>query len=350
MKLRPSRLEPIFDARPWGVHSLAPLFPERQNLTERIGEAWLTGEKCRFTDGPYAGETLDAAWKKMPAEWAGSSIQRDAPFPILVKFIFTSEKLSVQVHPDDEYASRFESGAGGRGKTEMWYCIDAQAEGEVLVGLKPEVTRKQFLRSIEDGTAEQCVARIPLRPGDTVFVPAGTVHTIGAGLVLCEIQEQSDLTYRVYDYNRRDANGKPRALHIEKAMEVTRFGEQRGGKIQSVTLVRGALAETYLAACQYFATEKWELADAISAETSGEHFDLLITISGDGAIEANGERIPFAPAQIWFIPAALGEYRIAPASRTEILRTYVPLNLDRFSQQLARRGVSADQLARLVQA
>ena len=348
MKLLPSRLEPIFDARPWGVHSLAPLFPERTNLSQKIGEAWLTGEKCRFADGPFAGETLREAWKKMPIEVAGESIRRGTAFPILVKFIFTSEKLSVQVHPDDEYAARHEKAAGGQGKTEMWYCIAAEPGGEVLVGLKPEVTREAFHRAIHEGTAEKSVQRIALRPGDAIFVPAGTVHTIGAGLTLCEIQQQSDLTYRVYDYNRRDAEGKSRALHIDKAMEVIRFGEQRGGKIEPVKIQRGAISETHLAGCRYFAAEKWEFAHAIPAQTSRDHFDLLITIAGRGAIEANGEKIPYGPAQVWFVPAALGEYRIAAEARTELLRTYPPSSLEDFARGLAERGVNASQSARLV--
>ncbi len=348
MKLRPSRLEPIFDARPWGVHSLAPLFPDRTNLSEKIGEAWLTGEKCRFADGPFAGETLGEAWKKMPAGWAGESIRRDGAFPILVKYIFTSEKLSVQVHPDDEYAGRHEKQAGGQGKTEMWYCISAEPGAEVLVGLKPEVTRESFYRAIHEGTAETNVERAGMHPGDAIFVPAGTVHTIGAGLTLCEIQQQSDLTYRVYDYNRRDAEGKSRALHIDKAMEVIRFGEQRGGKIEPVKIQRGAISETLLAGCRYFAAEKWEFANAIPAQTSRDHFDLLITIAGRGAIEANGEKIRYGPAQVWFVPAALGEYRIAAEARTELLRTYPPGTLEDFARGLAERGVNASQSARLV--
>jgi mannose-6-phosphate isomerase len=348
VSFRPSRLEPIFDARPWGVHSLAPLFPERKNLPEKIGEAWMTGEKCRFADGPFAGETLQEAWKKMPAEWTGTSVRRDARFPILVKFIFTSDKLSVQVHPDDDYAAQHETQAGGRGKTEMWYCIDAEPGAEVMVGLKPEVTRDSFDRAIREGTAEKTVEQIPLRPGEAIFVPAGTVHTIGAGLTLCEIQQQSDLTYRVYDYNRRDAQGNARALHIEKALDVIQFGKQRGGKIEPAKIERSAMTETFLAACNYFATEKYEFATEIPAETSHGHFDLVITISGRGGFVTREERIPYAPAQVWLLPAALGKFSISPASRTEILRTYVPGPLDEFSHGLEKRGFSSEMASRLV--
>jgi mannose-6-phosphate isomerase len=348
VKLRPSRLEPIFDARPWGVNSLAPLFPEQNNLKEKIGEAWLTGEKCLFADGPFAGSPLGEAWPRMPVEWTGTKVRHEGAFPILVKFIFTDDKLSVQVHPDDEYASQYEKQAGGRGKTEMWYFVSARPRSEILFGLKAGVKRDSFRRAIGDATVEDFVVRVPTNARDAIFVPAGTVHAIGSGFVLCEIQEQSDITYRVYDYDRRNASGETRALHVDKAMDVIHFGEQKGGKIKPVTIEHGPLSETYLAACRYFATERWEFSESISRKTSLEHFDLLISIAGRGLIEANGEKLAYAPAQVWLIPAALGAYQIAPQERTELLRTYVPTNLEEFAHQLIGRGVSKNQLAQLV--
>jgi len=140
VKLRPVCFEPIFDERPWGVRSLAPLFPERTNLSENIGEAWLTCEKCRFAAGDFAGRTAGEMWSELPVAWIGTNAGRSASFPILLKFLFTGDKPSVQVHPDDEYAARVEREAGGRGKTEMWYAVAAQPGAEVLVGLKPSVT------------------------------------------------------------------------------------------------------------------------------------------------------------------------------------------------------------------
>jgi mannose-6-phosphate isomerase len=348
VKLRPSRLEPIFDARPWGVNSLAPLFPEQNNLKEKIGEAWLTGEKCRFADGPFAGSTLGEAWAQMPVECTGTKLRPEGAFPILVKFIFTDDKLSVQVHPDDDYASQHEKQAGGRGKTEMWYFVSARPRSEILFGLKPGVERDSFRRAIDDATVENFVVRVPTKARDAIFVPAGTVHAIGAGFVLCEIQEQSDITYRVYDYNRRNAAGETRALHIDKAMDVIRFGEQEGGKIEPVTIERGPLSETYLAACRYFVTERWEFSESISQKTSPEHFDLLISIAGRGLIETGEEKIAYAPAQVWLMPAALGAYQIVPQERTEFLRTFVPGGLDEYVRQLGERGVSESQLTQLV--
>jgi mannose-6-phosphate isomerase len=347
--LRPARLEPIFSPRPWGVRTLAPLFPEKSNLTERLGEAWMTGVECRFASKPFAGQKLGDVWATLPTTWTGTKIGgTDGPFPLLVKFIFADEKLSVQVHPDDDYAARHEKAAGGRGKTEMWYAIHARPGAEVLAGLKPGVTPEIFKRAIEDGSAENCLQHVPLGAGEAIFVPAGTAHTIGAGLVLCEVQEYSDLTYRVFDYNRRDAQGRSRELHIEKALQVMRFGKQHGGKIEPVRITRDGVTETYFIACRFFAVEKWEFAASIAADTVPEHFDLLVFLEGRGSIQWGGESVDYAPAQTWLLPAAFGSYHLASRERTSLLRAYVPASLDEFARKLAAQGVSEAELSRVV--
>ncbi len=308
----------------------------------------MTGSECRFANGPYQGKTLGEAWREMPPEWAGTLMERDGPFPLLVKFIFPEDKLSVQVHPGDEYAAKHEQAAGGRGKTEMWYALGARTGAEVMVGLKSGVTREKFKRAITEGTAEDCLERIPLRVGDAVFVPAGTAHTIGPGLVLCEIQEHSDITYRVYDYNRRDAEGASRPLHIEKALEVIQFGGQSGGKEEPVRIARGPVTESYFVACRYFAAEKWEFAERIAASTTRERFDLLIFLEGAGEIHWGNEHARYEPAHVWIIPAALGAYQLVPEARTTLLRTYVPSDVNEFVRRLADRGVTEAEWSRLV--
>ncbi|MGH9680383.1 MAG: class I mannose-6-phosphate isomerase, partial [Candidatus Acidiferrales bacterium] len=210
----PARLVPIFVPRIWGARDLAPLFPGRGREPEPIGEAWLTGNECLFATGEFAGRPLGEVWPTLPKEWTGTRLAGLPRMPLLVKFIFPEEKLSVQVHPDDVYAEEHEAAAGGAGKTEMWYVIRAREGAELLVGLHPNVTRESFQRAIIDGTVEDCLTHVPVRAGDAVFVPAGTAHTICPGVMLCEIQQHSDITYRVFDYNRIAADGKPRALHI----------------------------------------------------------------------------------------------------------------------------------------
>jgi mannose-6-phosphate isomerase len=308
----------------------------------------MTGNECRFANGPFAGRKLGDVWPQMPSEWAGAEIDRSGDFPLLVKFIFPQDKLSVQVHPDDAYARLHERAAGGRGKTEMWYAVDARPGAQVLVGLKANVSREDFSRAIIEGNAEGCLEHVPLRAGEAVFVPAGTAHTIGPGLVLCEIQQNSDLTYRVYDYNRRDPKGQARPLHIEKALEVMRFGKQVGGKVTPVTIQHGALAQTYCAACPYFATEHWAFSASIQAPISKTRFELLIFLEGCGELGWGAERVTYAPAQVWLVPAALGELGLVPNTRTSLLRTYVPGELDQLRRALVDRGVSEAQWLSLV--
>ena len=150
-------------------------------------------------------------------------------------------------------------------------------------GCNPDVTRESFQRAIVDGTAENCLASVAVRPGDAVFVPAGTAHTICPGVVLCEIQQHSDITYRVFDYNRVGPDGKPRALHIRQALDVMQFGEQRRRRLcDPVRITHGAVTETFYAACRHFAAERWEFRERIAAVTSPEHFDLLIFLEGKG--------------------------------------------------------------------
>jgi len=349
--LRPSRLEPIFSPRPWGARSLAPYFPEKTNLAEPLGEAWLTGSECLFTNGPFAGQRLGEVWPQMSAEWAGTEVAADGPFPLLLKFIFAEDKLSVQVHPDDAYARAHEklsSGEIARGKTEMWYAVEARPGAEVLAGLKENVTRESFARAITAGTAEECLVHVPMKKGDAIFVPAGTAHTIGAGLVLCEIQEHSDLTYRVYDYNRRDAQGRARELHIEKALDVMRFGKQLGGKLTPAKVARDGMDETFFVACRYFATEKWEFAAGATETTTPQHFELLIILAGRGEISWNGGRDAFGPVQVWLLPAALGKYELAATEPVSLLRTYVPKDPLDFARRARDHGVDSATASRLV--
>src|SRR6266478_7399712 len=172
------------------------------DLKSPIGEAWLTGLDCHVVSGQFAGRTLGQAWKEMSVPWRGSRFEGDVDFPLLLKFIFPTDKLSIQVHPDDAYAAIHERAAGGRGKTEMWHIVSAEPGARILMGLKPGVDKKDFLAGLENQTLESLFQSHTVQAGDTIFVPAGTPHAIGPGMIVCEVQEYSDLTYLVYDYCR----------------------------------------------------------------------------------------------------------------------------------------------------
>ena len=320
----PFRIEPKFVPRIWGARSLAPLYPEKSNLPEPTGEVWLTGIDCKVASGPLQGKTLGEAWREMPAEWRGTRFTEPGDFPILVKFIFPTNKLSIQVHPDDLYAAAHERAAGGRGKTEMWHALYAEPEARVLIGLDPKVEKEDFIRAMGNRTLENLFVHWRVQAGDTFFVPAGTPHTIGPGMVLCEIQEYSDLTYRVYDYGRVDDKGIPRELHIKKALDVIQFGRPIGAKTSRIRLRAHGADVSLVAACRYFATERWKIAVETDVPTQAEHFDLLVILTGKGNLTWETGAAEFQNGECWLIPAGIERLALAPGSPLKILRTYVP--------------------------
>jgi mannose-6-phosphate isomerase len=347
----PLRLEPVFSPRIWGARSLAPLYPEKSNLTEPLGEAWLTGLDCKLANSPFRGKTLRDAWREMPAKWRGSRFVAGDEFPLLVKFIFPHEMLSLQVHPDDAYAAAYEAAAGGRGKTEMWHIVSAEPGAYLLLGLKPGVGKQQFLAGLADDTLQSLFEVHPVHAGDTIFVPAGTPHAIGPGVIVCEVQEYSDLTYRVYDYGRLGPDGTPRELHIDKALEVMNFGRSTGGKIPALSLSEGKTKKSLLAACPFFATERWEFDTEISAEVAPEHFELIVILAGSGHIRANDLSLPYQAGECWLMPASLGGFFLQPAGndgqKTSLIRTFVP-DLGKLTASIRQTGISEAEITRAV--
>jgi mannose-6-phosphate isomerase len=343
----PTRIEPIFSPRLWGARSLAPLYPEKSNLTEPLGEAWLTGVDCRIASGPFAGKKLGSAWAEMPAEWRGSQLAAEANFPLLVKFIFPTEMLSLQVHPDDAYASVHEKAAGGRGKTEMWHAVSAMAGAQLLLGLKPGVNKEKFREGLASYTLEDLFERQPVRTGDTFFVPAGTPHSIGPNMVICEVQEYSDLTYRVYDFGRVDAHGQPRELHVEKALQVTNFGKPAGGKVTSLPLPADGATRSLLAACRYFATERWECCAKCEIPVEPERFELIVILEGAGNFAWPDSAARYHRGECWLVPASQARIDILPETATSLIRTYVP-DIPVLRTELHRDGISAAALAQVI--
>ena len=339
MRPEPLRIEPDFKLRIWGTRSLAPIYPDKTNLPEPIGEAWLTGPECQIKTGPLA--PLNQTWQKMPAEWRGTEFafqQVPREFPILVKFLFPTDQLSIQVHPDDAYARQNEP-PGSVGKTEMWHAVSADPGATLLLGLVSDVDRENFQSAIKQGGLEAFCERLPVSTGDTFFVPSGTPHTIGAGMILCEVQQNSDLTYRLYDFHRVDAHGNPRELHIEKGLAVIDFAHRRGGKVAPVALPSANSAKkSLLSACPYFASERWDFSAQHHENSDPTHFELLVILSGRGTIQSNAGSSSYQQGDCWFIPANLGEFSVVPGSPTSILCTYVPV-ISTLRNKLSRIGV-----------
>jgi mannose-6-phosphate isomerase len=335
--------------RIWGARSLAPIYPDKTNLPEPIGEAWLTGPDSRIESGPLPGP-LNQAWQKMLPEWRGTdfaSQQAPREFPLLVKFLFPTDQLSIQVHPDDAYAKENEA-LGAVGKTEMWHLVSADPGATLLLGLVPGADREKFQSAIKEGGLETFFECLPVSPGDTFYVPSGTPHTIGAGMILCEVQQNSDLTYRLYDFHRVDAHGNPRELHIEKGMAVIDFDHRKGGKVRPVALPSAnSTKRSLLVACPYFASERWDLSAQHQANSNPAHFELLVILGGRGTIQWSGGSCSYQQGDCWFIPANLGKFSVVPESPTSMLRTYVP-NISALRKELSRIGVPNSTLEQVL--
>jgi mannose-6-phosphate isomerase len=258
MRTDPHRIEPMFVERVWGRTDLSPLYGVSEN---KIGEVWFP-----------AGDN----------------------FPILVKFLFTSEHLSVQVHPDDAYAREHE---GSRGKTEMWYILAAGKDARIALGFRSDVSKAQLRAAISDGSIEELLHWVPVEAGNTFFTQAGVVHAIGAGVTLCEIQQNSDVTYRIYDY------GRPRQLHVDRALDVCSREPYDGRRELPV-------------ACEHFVTE---MIDVDSENLSTLDCDyLIVVVEGCGTIDGT----PFRAGEVWYVPSEASTVRISAAPRCRLLRTH----------------------------
>src|SRR5579863_3586540 len=239
--LAPCLIDPMYVGRVWGYHDLRPWYDRTASSTEPIGEVWLTGDACKIASGAQAEKTLGQLFAEMPAEMLGDAAPAGQS-PLLVKVIFAREKLSVQVHPDDRLAQKY---GQPRGKTECWYALHAESEAQVAAGLRPGVTMEDIRSGIEQGNLEESLNILRIKTGDMVYVDAGTVHAIWPGSILLETQQNSDITYRTYDY------GRPRELHIEKSLEAMRLAT-RAGKIPP----RHLADRTILVDEDYFCVER----------------------------------------------------------------------------------------------
>ena len=307
--LYPFLLLPIFDERPWGVRDLRPIYTKV--VKEPIGESWLTwGDSC-IANGPFAGRTLGEIATQYRRDLVGSAAVYEDRFPLLVKFLFPAEKLSVQVHPDDAGAQR----AGQPyGKTECWYVLQAEAGAQVALGLKPGTTLVEFEASIRENRAEELLNWINVNAGDMLYVTAGTVHTIGGGMILVETQQASDITYRLYDY------GRARELHIKDGMAAIKL-DSRAGKV-----VRDSEGDpNVLVRSLFFQVEKMKLHEPLQAPVSRESPHIVVAIEGAGMIESAGmEPISFTRGEAVVVPASVPAYTVRPQWELEVMRMSLP--------------------------
>jgi mannose-6-phosphate isomerase len=307
--LYPLLLLPIFDERPWGVRDLRPIYTKV--VKEPIGESWLTwGESC-IANGPLAGRTLGGIAREYQRELVGSAAVYEDRFPLLVKFLFPAEKLSVQVHPDDAGAQRM---GQSYGKTECWYVLRADPGAQVALGLRSGTTLEDFGKSIHENRAEELLNWINVETGDMLYVAAGTVHTIGGGMILVETQQSSDITYRLYDYSRG------RELQIENGIAAIKL-DSKAGKV----VTGGGSDPNVLVRSPFFQVEKMKLREPLQASVSRESPHILVAIDGAGIIESDGmEPVSFAKGEAVVAPASVPHYTIRPQWELEVMRMLLP--------------------------
>jgi mannose-6-phosphate isomerase len=282
----------------------------------------------------------DAYHPRTPARRSAGqgSSNRTAPyFPILTKLLFVSETLSVQVHPGDEYALERE---GGPGKTEMWYVTAAEPSAAVCLGLTEPLGRERMIQAAESGEIERYLNWTPVEAGDVIFVPPGLLHTVGAGVTICEIQQNSDLTYRFFDFNRVGSDGQPRPLHIRQAAEVTSH-DSKPGPTPKIALPHARAQRELLAACRYFAAERLAWDVEWVKRPDRERFEILIVLEGEGEIA--GQR--YKPGEAYLIPAHGEAFAITPRSRSMAVLAYEP-DLGRLRAELEQVGAEPEVITR----
>lgn len=306
---RPFLLKPAGKDYLWGGSRLRDDFSKELDLTP-LAETW---ECSTHPDGPslvaggeHAGKRLSEVLKEHP-EYAGTHPKTDGGLPILIKFIDARKDLSVQVHPDDEYAAVHEHGS--LGKTEMWYVLDAAKDAHLVYGFYQDISREKLERSLREGTVERYLQKVKVHKDDLFYIEPGTVHAIGAGVLIAEIQESSNLTYRMYDYGRLDKNGRPRELHVSRALDVANLrGSRTPRQPMRVLKYRKGCATELLCRCKYFQVERQlintercrEMADF---RTDSNSFQVLLCICGCGTLFGGGEMLHFFKGDCIFVPA-----------------------------------------------
>ncbi|MFQ5611965.1 MAG: mannose-6-phosphate isomerase, class I [Anaerolineae bacterium] len=315
----------------WGGRNLEKLYGRRLPAGI-IAESWeISGHPngpSHVEFGPLQGKSLPELVHLMGRDLVGTrprwALER-RKFPLLVKLLDAERDLSVQVHPNDDYATRHENGE--LGKTEMWYVLQARPGARIIFGLKSGVTPASFRQAIKTNTLNEQLHYLPVRPGDAIFVEAGSIHALLAGTMVAEIQQNSDTTYRVYDWGRVGVDGNPRPLHIEKALDVIDFARVEPGAYRPLPLgVTGGVARAEISRCPYFVVERlvFEAGATYRGHTNGSTFEIWGTVQGCSRLRWAGEPVVL-PAIRWaLLPAALGDFRVEAEQASTMLRVYVP--------------------------
>lgn len=304
MKKYALRLKPYISETIWGGRKLISDFnikTEKANAAEGWMLSCLTDGSSTVVNGEFSGKLLPEVIGTNP-EWCGTNVKKFKEFPVLIKFIDAMDNLSVQVHPTKEYC---EKTGRGRSKTECWYIIDADEDAYLLLGFKDKISDETFKKSIEDGNLTDYVGKVPVKPGDFFFIDSGTLHAICKGVLLAEVQESSNTTYRIFDYNRVGKEGKPRELHVADATAVTKLEKYSQHVVAQTDDKKKLLAD-----CELFKVWNYTVEGEFSDFCDGDSFVSLLIMSGSGELSVNGDKLALNKGDSIFIPASSGEYVI----------------------------------------
>lgn len=337
--------QPDYKDRIWGGDKLKTLF-NKEIPNDHTGESWELAchdqGQSVVKNGPYKGMTLEQLLMAHGEEVIGRSFNKEDKFPLLIKLIDAKTALSVQVHPDDAYANFHENGE--LGKSECWIILQADPGASLVAGLKEGVSKVDFEQAIEQGQLEACLYQLPVKAGDVVNIPAGLIHAIGEGIVLAEVQQNSDTTYRVFDWNRVGLDGKPRELHVAKSLDVTNFDQE--GLVEAVD---GALSlvednqRTLYIINDYFVLERWEVKTSYKDQRSSD-FEIYMVLSGQGSVVSEGEALSLKAGDTMMVPASVTDYEFC--GTMSLLKTYVPKNKELLWSDLEDQGIDMTKIAR----
>jgi len=323
--MSPLYFQPLLKQIRWGGRRLGSVLGKPIGPEPDYAESWELADhgadQSVVADGPLAGRTLHELVREHDQALLGKHAGIPQ-FPLLLKFLDCRDVLSVQVHPNDAQANEYQPGANG--KTEAWVVIDAEPESQVFAGLKSGVTRGELQRALVDGSVQECLHAVEVQPGDCIFIPAGTVHAIGPGILLAEVQQMSDLTFRLYDWGRLGTDGKPRDLHIDESLACTDFSRGPVTPVEPQPIERSETHRTdNLVTCPHFALQRHEVTSTYEPQIDGR-FHALMVLDGEGCLSCGHQTRPVSKGQSILVPASCDECSITTPDSLTLLDAFLP--------------------------
>lgn len=319
MKYEPIFLEPVFKDYIWGGQKLKNIFKKHVKNEECTAESWEistnpNGESI-IKNGEYANQTLTELFqnKSVKEEIFGTKCVALKEFPLLIKFIDANKSLSVQVHPDDEYAMKNENSYG---KTEMWYILDCEPGAQIICGVKPTITKETLEKYSNAKEIEQCLNYVNVQKGDAIYIPSGTIHALLGKTLVAEVQQNSNVTYRVYDWQRLDKNGNPRELHVKKALDVIELNRR-----PQIKNIKKDVTKINVVESEYFITNKLNINGKWKEEVSNESFMAFNVVEGSGEVITNQTSNLIKKGDSFILPACIKQYELQ--GNMELLQSYI---------------------------